>query len=65
MTAFCAVYKNTQVHHLKNSLASFGVSLVYPFIYYLFPAFIRTFALKEKTEKRNLLYKCSLILQMF
>ena len=65
LTAFCAVYKNTQVHHLKNSLTSFGASLVYPFIYYLLPPFIRTFALKEKTEKKNLLYKCSLILQMF
>ena len=63
LTAFCAVYKNTQIHHLKNTLTSFAISLIYPFIYNLLPAIIRILALKS--DKRNLLYKCSLILQIF
>ena len=65
LTAFCAVYKNTQTYHMKNTLASFGASLVYPFVYNLLPGNIRIYALKEKSKKRELLYKFSLILQMF
>ena len=34
---FCTIYRNTQLHLIKDSLISFGFSLVYPFflIYYL------------------------------
>ena len=62
---FCAVYKNTQTHHIKNTITSFAASLIYPFIYNLLPSIIRIIALKEESKKRKHLYKFSIILQMF
>ena len=36
ISMFCVIYKNTQMHLLKDTLISFGLSLVYPFaIYFL------------------------------
>ena len=38
LACFCAVYKNTQIHLIKDTLISFGTSMIYPFfiicIYY-------------------------------
>ena len=34
---FGVIYKNTQIHLLKDTLISFGLSLVYPFGIYLIP----------------------------
>ena len=62
---FCAVYKNTQMHLLKEVLSSFGISFVTPFFIYLIPGIFRIPSLKDKEKaKRPLLYKLSKILQM-
>ena len=34
ISCFCAVYKNTQFILIKDSIASFGITLVYPFVLY-------------------------------
>ena len=62
---FCAVYKNTQIHLLKDALISFGLSLIYPLGLNLLPGIFRTLALKKETKKRKLVYLISQIFQIF
>ena len=58
---FCAVYKNTQVHLLKEVLSSIAISFELPFFICLIPGIFRIPALKEENI---LLYKFSKILQI-
>ena len=52
ISSFCAVYQNTQSIFIKDSLSSFALGLLYPFVLYLFPAFFRVISLKDRTKKR-------------
>ena len=63
ITCFCAVYRNTQVAFIKDSLSSFGVGQLYPFILYLLPAFFRIMSLRNC--KSACLYKFSDIIPFF
>jgi hypothetical protein len=65
LSMFCAIYRNTQIHLIEDTLISFGISLIYPFDIYLFPAIFRILALSGKNKKRECLYKFSKILQKF
>ena len=65
LSMFCAIYRNTQIHLTEDTLISFGISLIYPFGIYLFPAIFRIFALSDKNKRRECLYKLSKILQKF
>ena len=58
---FGAVYKNTQIYLLKDTLISFGFSLIYPFILNLFPGILRIPSLKNKNKE--IIYKISLYIQ--
>ena len=60
---FCAVYKNTQLHLLKEVSSSFASSLIIPFFTNLLPGIFRIPAL-DKDKKRSCLYKFSKIIQM-
>ena len=62
---FGAIYRNTQLHLLKDTLISFGLSLIYPFGFYLLPGFFRISALSDHKKKRKYLYNFSKILQIF
>ena len=53
ISAFCAVYENTQRIFLTDSISSFIMGLVYPFALYLAPTALRVISLKAK-EKKNL-----------
>ena len=59
---FCAVYKNTQFYLIKDTIISFGLSLCYPFIINLIPAFLRYLALQKKSGK--CLYSINKIIQL-
>ena len=61
---FGAVYKNTQYHLLKDTLISFGLSMLYPFGIYLLPGLFRIPALADPNKKRECLYKFSKLLQI-
>ena len=63
LSCFCAVYKNTQIHLLKDTLISFGLSLVYPLGLNLLPGFLRIPALKKLNNQRYYLYSISKIIQ--
>ncbi len=60
---FGAVYKNTQYHLLKDTLISFGLSMLYPFVIYLLPGLFRIPALADPNKNKEYLYKFSKILQ--
>ena len=60
VTCFCGIFRNTQIYLLKDSLFSFTVSLITPFLLYLFPGLFRICSLKRRNK---LLYKFLQILQ--
>ena len=62
ISCFGAVYKNTQIHLLSDTLISFALSLVYPFIIYLFIALLRYLTLNKKEKCLNFCYKFSKII---
>ena len=61
---FCAIYRNTQKHLIKDTLISFGLSLVYPFGIYLIPGIFRIPSLSNPLKKRKCLYNISQLFQM-
>lgn len=60
ISAFCAVYKNTQIILIKDTLISFAFSFLYPLIIYLIPGTLRFISLRNKD--RECLYKLSIII---
>ena len=64
ISMFCAVYKNTQIHLIKDTLIGLGTSLLYPFGIYLLPGFFRIPALSNKGNKRECLFNISKLIQM-
>ena len=63
VAVFCAVYENTQITYIKDSLFSSLLSLIFPFILYIFPSAFRGCSLKWKNN--NCLYKFSQIIPFF
>ena len=61
---FCTIYKDTQIHLIKDTLISFGISLLYPFGIYLLPGLFRIPALSDKHNKKECLYNLSKLVQM-
>ena len=64
ISCFCAVYTNTQSILIKDSIISFGFSMLYPFGIYLLPSFFRIPALRDKNKDKLCLYKVSQILAL-
>ena len=65
ISMFCVIYRNTQIHLLKDTLMSFGLSLLIPFVIYLFPGVFRIPSLSNAKKKRQYLYNFSKFLQLF
>ena len=53
LSIFCSVYRNTQIHLIKDTLISFLLSFVYPFGIYLIPGIFRILALSKLKNKRH------------
>ena len=65
VSCFCAVYKNTQNHLIKDTIISFSLSLVYPFGISLLPVYFRISSLKVIKKNGKCLYILSKIIQIF
>ena len=65
ISSFCAVYENTQIAFIKDSLMSSLLSLIYPFILYSIPSALRLSAIKSKNKNLECLYKLSDIIPFF
>ena len=62
---FGAVYKNTQIILLEDTLISFQLSLLYPLAIYLLPSTFRIISLSNPAKNREWLYNFSKLLQLF
>ena len=62
ITCFGGVYRNTEIILIKDTLISYGFSLLYPLFLSIFPGFIRIPALKSKNKKCS--YSFSKLLQI-
>ena len=60
ISCFCIIYKNTQFLLIKYTLISYFLSLIYPFIFYLFPGIFRISSLNRPGK---CLYKLSQVIQ--
>ena len=61
MTCFCAVYKNTQYHLIKDTIIGLITSFLNPFLFNLIPGIFRIYGLKHKNR---FIYKLSQTLEM-
>ena len=61
---FCAVYKNTQIYLIKDTLISFATSMIYPFVINLIPGLFRLPAIKDDKKNKECLYNFSKIIQL-
>ena len=55
-SAFCAVYKNTQLFLIKDSMISFLISLINPFALYILPTALRIISLNDEKKRLKFLY---------
>ena len=62
ISSFCAIYENTQIHLIKDTLISFGLSMLYPLGIYLIPGIFRFLSLKN--DKREIMYNFSKFIQI-
>ena len=66
ISTFCAVYVNTQMAFIKNSIFSFLINLLIPFGLYLVPSTLRIVSLKDTEKKRfKFVYNLSYIIPIF
>ena len=63
LSMFCAIYPNTQIHLIKDTLLSFVVSFIEPLGLFLIPGLLRLLSLSKKNNNRGILYKLSQMLQ--
>ena len=59
VSSFCAVYKNTQINLIKDTLISFGLILLYPFIVCLITTYLRICLLKNPERFLEFFFKIS------
>ena len=64
ISCFCAVYKNTQIILISDTLFSFGLSMVYPFGINLSPCIFRIPALRSGSKDKDCLYKTSVLITL-
>ena len=64
ISCFCAVYKNTQIILISDTLFSFGLSMVYPFGINLIPGIFRIQALRSGSKDKDCLYKTSVLISL-
>ena len=65
ITCFCEVYRNTQLILIKDTFASFGISMLYPFAINLLPGIFRITALRSLKQNKKCIYKVGLIVSIF
>ena len=64
ISMFCTIYVHTQIHLIKDTLLSFALSQIDPFVFYLLPGIFRIPSLSNSNNKKFILYKFSTILQV-
>ena len=65
ISCFCCIYENTQIHLFKDSLMSFGISLIYPICISTLPGIFRIPALSSNKGDKLCIYKLSQFIEFF
>ena len=65
ISAFCAVYNNSQLLLIENILSSFVISLIYPFGINLIPGIFRIIALRSKKNNKKCIYTIGNLISIF
>ena len=65
ISCFCCIYENTQLYLIKDTLMSFGISLIYPILFNLIPGIFRIGALRSKKGDKVCMYKLSKFIEFF
>jgi hypothetical protein len=65
ISVFCGVYRNTQIHFIKDSIISFSICLVYPLALYFLSASLRIISLRYHKKKLKCLYNLSSMIPIF
>ena len=63
LSSFCAVYQNSQVFLIINTIISFGLSLLYPFVINIIPVIFRIYSLKDPKGNKECFFKVSKFFQ--
>ena len=64
LSSFCAVFKNSQIFLIKNTLFSLTFSIFYPFFINILPCTFRLISLKDLNKNKECLYKTSKIIHI-
>ena len=62
ISCFCAVFLNTQIILIKDTLISFSLSMIYPFCICLLPGIFRIISLRARNKDKPNIYQFSLLL---
>ena len=62
ISCFCAIYINTQIHLINNTLIGFGFTMIYPLGLYLLPGIFRIPSLIN--PNKEYMYKISKFIQL-
>ena len=65
ISVFCGVYRNTQIAFIKDSIISFTIELIYPFVLYFISACLRICSLRSSKKDCKCLYNFSYIIPFF
>ena len=65
ISAFCAVYKNTQIIFINDSISSFFINLINPIFVSLIPVILRIIAIKDEKKSLKCLYQLSDFISIF
>ena len=65
ITVFCGVYRNTQITFIKDSLLSFVITLLYPFVLYFISASLRICSIRDSKKRFKCIYSFSYIIPFF
>ena len=65
ITCFCAVYINSQIAFIKDSISSFVLGILSPFFIYSIPVSLRVISLRVQKYNLSCLYKLSDIIPFF
>ena len=65
ISIFCGVYRNTQIHFIKDSLISFSIGLIYPFVLYFISASLRIYSLRDSKNRFKCIYALSYLIPFF
>ena len=67
LTCFNAIYENTQIYLIENTMISFGLSFIYPFIINIIPVCLRLISLDKRSKEKkkgSYLYEFSKFIQL-